>query len=208
MAITDPNLNLQYGWSLGENGWNIGMDANLAKLGAIVGLSVASRAVTDPPATAAEGDRYIIPTGATGVWDGKTGQIAVYTQANWAYYTPKTGWLAWVEAETALLVYSAGAWAAAATSSGGGSTAPSTDAVAAYINARDQISPNGSEEVGRRFILPPNSEGPWAGHDYEIATLTASGWTYVVPGAGQLAYIENENRLTVFNGTNWNASVN
>lgn len=208
MTITDPNLSLQYGWSLGENGWNTGMDANLAKLGAIVGLSVASQTLTDPPSTPTEGDRYIIPAEATGVWAGKTGQIAVFTQAAWAYYVPKTGWLAWVVADAVLLVYNAVAWSAAIVSSGGGGSATGTDAAAAYIIDRTQISPTGSEEVGWRFIVPTDGEGFWAGHDGEIATLTSSGWTYVTPVAGQLAYIENENRLTVFNGTNWNASVN
>ena len=31
-AITDPNLGLNYGWTLGESGWGAGMDANLKRL--------------------------------------------------------------------------------------------------------------------------------------------------------------------------------
>jgi hypothetical protein len=38
MPLTDPNLGLVYGWTLGESGWHAGMDANLKRLGAIVGL--------------------------------------------------------------------------------------------------------------------------------------------------------------------------
>ena len=34
-AITDPNLGLNYGWTLGESGWGAGMDANLKRLGAV-----------------------------------------------------------------------------------------------------------------------------------------------------------------------------
>jgi hypothetical protein len=43
MASTDPNLGLTYGWTLGESGWNTSMDANLKRLGAVLGLSVKDR---------------------------------------------------------------------------------------------------------------------------------------------------------------------
>ena len=46
MASTDPNLGLTYGWTLGESGWNTSMDANLKRLGAVVGLSVKDRDLT------------------------------------------------------------------------------------------------------------------------------------------------------------------
>lgn len=49
MSSTDPNLGLTYGWTLGESGWDTGMDANLKRLGATVGLSVKDRDLTTPP---------------------------------------------------------------------------------------------------------------------------------------------------------------
>lgn len=66
-AITDPNLGLNYGWTLGESGWGAGMDANLKRLGAVVSLSVKDRDLATPPASPVNGDRYLIPAGATGV---------------------------------------------------------------------------------------------------------------------------------------------
>jgi hypothetical protein len=83
MPLTDPNLGLVYGWTLGESGWHAGMDANLKRLGAIVGLSVASRTTAAPPASPAEGERYIVPIGATGAWAGRTDQIAVRIAGAW-----------------------------------------------------------------------------------------------------------------------------
>lgn len=115
MASTDPNLGLTYGWTLGESGWHTGMDANLKRLGAIVGLSVKDRDLTAPPASPADGDRYIIPTGATGAWSGKTDQIAVRVAGGWEYYTPKVGWLAYVEDEAVLSVYKTSGWSAGVT---------------------------------------------------------------------------------------------
>jgi hypothetical protein len=112
MASTDPNLGLNYGWALGESGWHTGMDANLKRLGAVVGLSVKDRDLTLPPASPTAGDRYIIPTGATGAWAGKTDQIAVYISGAWEYYVPKVGWLAYIEDEAVLSVYKTTGWSA------------------------------------------------------------------------------------------------
>src|SRR5690606_28341738 len=77
MALNDPNLGLAYGWAQGEHNWNGGMDANLKRLGAVVGLSVKDRDLATPPATPVDGDRYIVPAAATGAWAGRTDQIAV-----------------------------------------------------------------------------------------------------------------------------------
>ena len=112
MPLTDPNLGLNYHWTLGESGWDTGMDANLKRLGVVVGLSVKDRSLTTPPASPVNGDRYIVPTGATGVWVGKTGQIAVRIGDAWEYYLPKLGWLCFIEDEAVLSAYKAAGWSA------------------------------------------------------------------------------------------------
>ncbi len=112
MASTDPNLGLTYGWTLGESGWHTGMDANLKRLGAIVGLSVASRTVTTPPASPADGDRYIVPSGATGDWAGRADQIAVRINGVWEYHVPRVGWVCFIADEDKLAVYKATGWSA------------------------------------------------------------------------------------------------
>lgn len=112
MSSTDPNLGLNYGWTLGESGWDTGMDANLKRLGAIVGLSVKDRDLTAPPASPTNGDRYIVPSGATGAWSGKTGQIAVRIAGAWEYHVPQVGWLAYIEDEQVLSVFKPAGWSA------------------------------------------------------------------------------------------------
>lgn len=109
-AITDPNLGLNYGWTLGESGWGAGMDANLKRLGAVVSLSVIDRDLATPPASPANGDRYIVPAGATGVWAGRTDQIAVRIAGAWEYHVPKIGWTCFIEDEGVLSVYKATGW--------------------------------------------------------------------------------------------------
>ncbi|MFN3595462.1 MAG: DUF2793 domain-containing protein [Thiobacillaceae bacterium] len=112
MPLTDPNLGLAYGWTLGESGWHTDMDANLKRLGAIVGLSVKDRDLTTPPASPAEGERYIIPASATGAWAGKADQIAVRIDGTWEYHAPQIGWLAYIEDEAKLAVFKPTGWSA------------------------------------------------------------------------------------------------
>lgn len=72
--------------------------------------SVKDQNLTAPPASPAEADRYIIPAGATGVWAGKTGQIAEYQAAAWAYYAPAVGWTAYVDDEQKIYSWNGTAW--------------------------------------------------------------------------------------------------
>ena len=111
-ATTDPNLGLAYGWSTGESGWGTGMDTNLKRLGALVGLAVKDRDLATPPATPTNGDRYLVPAAATGVWAGKTNQIAVRIADAWEYHTPTIGWLCYIEDEAKLSAFKSTGWSA------------------------------------------------------------------------------------------------
>jgi hypothetical protein len=73
---------------------------------------VKDRGLTTPPASPANGDRYIVPTAATGVWSGKTGQIAVRISDVWEYHLPQIGWLCFIEDESVLSAYKAAGWSA------------------------------------------------------------------------------------------------
>lgn len=115
MSSTDPNLGLNYGWTLGESGWDSGMDANLKRLGAVVGLSVKDRDLIAPPASPANGDRYLVPAAATGAWTGKTNQIAAHNVDSadvWEFHVPKIGWLCYIEDEARLSAFKATGWSA------------------------------------------------------------------------------------------------
>jgi hypothetical protein len=112
MALTDPNLGLNYGWTLGESLWHTAMDTNLKRLGAVVSLSVKNRLTTTPPLNPVDGDRYLIPPAATGVWIGKTDQLAVRINNAWETYLPKVGWLTYIEDEQVLCVYKITGWSA------------------------------------------------------------------------------------------------
>jgi hypothetical protein len=92
----------------------------LARLDALVHLAVISRVLATPPATPAEGDRYLVAASPTGAWAGQVGKIAAYLAGQWVFAVPKEGWRLWVNAEDALLAFDGTAWIA--TGGGGGGT--------------------------------------------------------------------------------------
>ncbi len=107
-----PNLTLPY-LDAAQAQKHVTHNDALRILDALVQPAVLSRVLTVPPLTPADGDRYIVPGAATGVWAAQTGKIAAYQDGAWAFYGPRTGWIVWVVAESALLIYSGSAWGAA-----------------------------------------------------------------------------------------------
>lgn len=93
----------------------------LRALDAIVQLSVLDRDISTPPSSPNEGDRYIVATGASGDWTGQEHNIAAFQDGAWAFYSPNTGWLAWVVDETLLVGWEGASWVVSSGGSGGSS---------------------------------------------------------------------------------------
>ena len=64
-------------------------------LDGLVQLSVLDRDLAAPPASPADGDRYIVASGATGDWAGWDMNVALWTDGTWLRLPPRTGWRAW-----------------------------------------------------------------------------------------------------------------
>lgn len=84
-------------------------------LDSLTQLAVKSNSLSAPPSTPAEGDAYIVGPTATGLWTGHEGQIAVYAFGFWTFYTPRAGWLAYVESLNSMFVYHSSSWVDLAT---------------------------------------------------------------------------------------------
>ena len=82
----------------------------LARLDAAAQLRVVSSALLAPPASAAEGESYLVPAGATGEWAGSAGRIAVRSNGGWTYLAPKAGWRAWDEGLAAHRTFDGAGW--------------------------------------------------------------------------------------------------
>lgn len=108
-ASTETRGGLNYAWSLGESGWNIGMDENLLKLSRLaLGGGVADRDLTSPPGSPSIGDAYIVGPSATGDWASHDDKIAVYDGSTWVFYTPATGFGLFIADENVWSVYKSG----------------------------------------------------------------------------------------------------
>ena len=77
----------------------------LVALDALVHLAVKARNVSAPPASPLEGDRYLVPSGATGGFAGHANAIAAFDNGGWAFLAPKAGWRVYVESEGLFLLF-------------------------------------------------------------------------------------------------------
>jgi len=114
----------------------------LRLLDGLVQLSVLDRDLTAPPGSPADGDRYIVGSGATGDWAGWDLNVAMFTDGAWLRLLPQTGWRVWVEDEELLLVYDGTGWVGTTPSSlqnlallGLGTTADAANPFSAKLNA-------------------------------------------------------------------------
>ena len=96
-ALIDPISGLSYGWALGEDNWNTGMDANLVQLGVTVNINVEDF-VASPTATS-NGTRYLVTTG-TGAFAGNNGKLAARVGSTWLFYTVPEGCIIYRKSNT------------------------------------------------------------------------------------------------------------
>lgn len=84
----------------------------LVALDTLVQLAVLDKDLTAPPASPAEGDRYLIAGACpTGAWAGWAGRVVRYQDGVWLSFVPRTGWLAFVTDDLDLYTYTGGGWA-------------------------------------------------------------------------------------------------
>jgi len=105
-----PNLALPY-LAAAQAQKHVTHNEALLRLDAVVQIGVTSKALTMPPASPLEAERYIPAPGATGAWAGKDGQIAAFQDGAWMFHPPRAGWLAWVADEQRLHVHDGSNWA-------------------------------------------------------------------------------------------------
>lgn len=89
-------------------------------LDGIVQLGVLSRIVAAPPGSPVDGDRYIVASGATGLWAGWDLNVAFYVDGAWVRLIPRVGWIAYSVADAAFYSWNGSAWVAFGGGGGGG----------------------------------------------------------------------------------------
>ncbi len=89
---------------------HVTVNESLRSLDVLVQIAVKSAALSAPPGSPADGQRWIIGPAPSGLWAGRATQIAAWQDGAWFFYAPKDGWLGWNEATLTALVFSAGSW--------------------------------------------------------------------------------------------------
>lgn len=155
MSDVTPNLALPYILAA-QAQKHVTHNEFIRALDAIVQIAVRSRTVAAPPATPADGDRYLVPAAATGAWAGHTSTIAAYQDAAWAFYAAREGWLTWVSDEDKLFAFDGTNWIAA---------------VSPSVNPVSLVGVNATADTANRLSVSAaaslfNHEG--AGHQLKI----------------------------------------
>jgi len=64
-------------------------------------------------------------------------------------------------------------------------------------------TPPATPAQGQRFLVIPTATGAWAGHEDDIAEYNGSSWDFVTPTAGTAVYVEDEQLLYLYDGSQW-----
>ena len=104
-----PNLDLPY-LMPAQAQKHITHNEALARLDALVQLSVIDRDLTTPPGTPGNGDRYIVAAGGSGEWTGWDLSVAAFIEGAWTRLVPKPGWVCWIADEERVLAWDGAAW--------------------------------------------------------------------------------------------------
>jgi hypothetical protein len=109
----------------------------VAALDTLVQPVVEARTLLAPPASPLEGEAWLVPATATGVWAGHGDQLAAWSNGDWAFHDPATGWQVVDRSDMTLLVFTGSAWVplAALGQLGINATADSTNRLAVSADA-------------------------------------------------------------------------
>lgn len=70
---------------------------------------------------------------------------------------------------------------------------------------KDTLTPPGSPADGDCYIIAGTGAGGWIGKDQKIAFRLSTGWVYITAREGTLAYLQDEDKFYLFDGSAWGA---
>lgn len=177
-ALTDPISGLSYGWSLGEDNWNTGMDSNLVQLGATINITVLDFVAS--PVVTTNGTRYIVTTGS-GDFAGKNNKLAARVGGAWVFYTLPEGCIVYDEGTNKHYKFEGGAYvtlvdlSAYLTTSTAASTYQTQEGMSSYLTTTNAATTYTSIANSRYQFVSD------AGTTYTVlaSAVTANGNTIV-----------------------------
>lgn len=64
-------------------------------------------------------------------------------------------------------------------------------------------APPGTSAEGDRYLVAAGALSPWQGQEGRIACYLDGGWTILIPRTGWFAWVEDDEQVLVFDGTDW-----
>ena len=127
---------------VGQSQKEITHNEALARIDALLHPVVEAQ-MTAPPAgltDSSDGLCWLIGSSATGLWEGRSGQVARWSGGSWRYLEPVSGMTIWLVSGGKRLFYIAGAWVEpSAINSPVGGTTIDTEARAAVVAILDHL---------------------------------------------------------------------
>lgn len=68
---------------------------------------------------------------------------------------------------------------------------------------RNATNPPSTPVAGDTYLTGVGATGVWAGNDLKVAIYTGTGWLYVTPKIGMLAWVQDESAMYRWTGTTW-----
>ncbi|PPB79452.1 uncharacterized protein DUF2793 [Albidovulum inexpectatum] len=188
--MTTPNLALPY-IAAAQAQKHVTHNEALDRLDGLVQLAVKDRDLTAPPASPAEGDRYIVAPGATGAWAGWDGDLVLFSGGAWVRLAPQAGWRVWIEDEAVLLVFDGASWRDFMQNVpmlGINTTADATNRLSvkadatllSHDGAGHQVKINKASDSNTASVL---FQSGWTGHA-EMGLMGGTGFSVKVSGDG------------------------
>jgi len=109
MSFITPNLNLPY-IAPSQAQKHVTHNEAIRALDALVQLSLQSKGLSTPPASPIDGERYFVASSPTGAWTGMESQIAAFQDGAWAFFSPQSGWRAWIDDESTFQIWDGQTW--------------------------------------------------------------------------------------------------
>lgn len=75
--------------------------------------------------------------------------------------------------------------------------------VQTVVADRDRSDPPSPVQAGAHHIVAPGASADWAGQDHALAFFDGTGWQFIAPLPGWLAYDRAAAQTVVFDGTGW-----
>lgn len=152
----------------------------LTLLDTLVQLSVIDKDLTAPPVSPTEGDCYIVAATGTGAWTGWDSRIVRYIDGEWRSYLPGAGsgegWLAYVQDEDTIYVFTGAAW--------------------------QQLLVSGVWEKGANVASAATIALADGGYFHVTGTTVISDIDFAAPKDGRFALIMFDGALTLTHGAN------